>query len=197
MPDNDRSAKVDAFLEREKTWRPEFERLRAILGSSGLEEGLKWGQPCYSLEGANIVLMHGFKGYCALLFFKGALIEDSEGVLIQQTDNVQGARQMRFAGVADIERLGNVITDYVGRAIAVERSGAKVAFRKTSDFAMPEEFRSRLEAEPALRAAFEGLTPGRQRAYLLHFGGAKQATTRAARVEKCVERILAGKGLDD
>lgn len=197
MSERQTSLKVDAYLDRAKSWRAEFERLRAILLTTELTEDLKWGHPCYSLNGANIVLMHGFKDYCALLFFKGALIDDPESVLVQQTGNVQAARQMRFTALDEIDRMDNVIKAHVQKAIDVEKSGAKVQFKKAEQFDVAEEFQARLDGDPALKQAFEALTPGRRKAYLLHFSGAKQSKTRQSRVEKCIPQILAGKGLDD
>ena len=189
--------KVDAFLERAKNWRAEFEALRAIIADSELEEDFKWGQPCYTLDGHNVVLMHGFKEYCALLFFKGALMKDPKNLLIQQTENVQAARQIRFKALADITKQEKVLKSYIKDAIALEKSGAKVEMKKTAEFSFPEELEYAMDDKPALRTAFEELTPGRQRAYLLHFSSAKQAKTRIARIEKCTQRILDGKGLDD
>ena len=189
--------KIDAFLERAESWEQEFAALRKIVLDCGLDEELKWGQPCYSLGKANIVLIHGFKEYCALLFFKGALLKDPDGILVQQTENVQSARQIRFTGAAEIARMENLLKDYIQQAIEVEKAGLKADFKKTTEFEMPDEFKARLDNMPDLMAAFEGLTPGRQRAYLLHFSGAKQSKTREARVEKHIARILEGKGLDD
>lgn len=189
--------KVDAFLKREKKWRAEFEKLRAIVLDTGLEEELKWGKPCYSLDGKNVVLMHGFKEYCALLFHKGALLKDPKRVLVQQTANVQAARQIRFTSVEQVTRLEKTVKAYVRAAIANERAGLQVQFKKTEDFPMPEELASRLAGNRKLKAAFTALTPGRQRAYIFHFSQAKQSKTRAARVEKHIPRILAGLGLDD
>jgi uncharacterized protein YdeI (YjbR/CyaY-like superfamily) len=189
--------KVDAFLERAKNWREEFEALRAIITDSDLTEDFKWGQPCYTLDGHNVVLMHGFKEYCALLFFKGALMKDPKNLLIQQTENVQAARQIRFKGLGDIKRQEKVLKSYIKDAIALEKSGAKVEMKKTTEFSFPEELERKMDDLPALRTAFEELTPGRQRAYLLHFSSAKQQKTRESRIEKCVQRILDGKGLDD
>jgi len=189
--------KIDAFLERAESWGQEFAALRKIVLDCGLDEELKWGQPCYSLGKANIVLIHGFKEYCALLFFKGALLKDPDGILVQQTENVQSARQIRFTGAAEIARMQNLLKDYIQQAIEVEKAGLKAEFKKTTEFEMPEEFKAKLDGMPDLKAAFEGLTPGRQRAYLLHFSGAKQSKTREARVEKHMARILEGKGLDD
>lgn len=191
------NAKVDAFLERAKNWRAEFEALRAIIAASGLEEDFKWGQPCYTLDGHNVVLMHGFKEYCALLFFKGALMKDPKDLLIQQTENVQAARQIRFKELADITRQEKVLKSYIKDAIALEKSGAKVEMKKTAEFSFPEELEHAMDDKPALRTAFEELTPGRQRAYLLHFSSAKQAKTRISRIEQCTQRILDGKGLND
>lgn len=191
------SAKVDAFMERAKNWQEEFALLREILLASGLEEDLKWGQPCYTLEGRNVVLMHGFKEYCALLFFKGALLKDPKGILVQQTENVQSARQVRFTSPAQITKLKSTLKSYVAEAIKVEQSGEKVEFKKTTEFAVPEEFQRALNQDAALRNAFGELTPGRQRAYLLHFSSAKQSKTRESRIEKCMPLILDGLGLDD
>lgn len=197
MATRETNPKVDAYIDRETSWKPEFERLRAIALGSGLTEDFKWGHPCYSLDGRNIVLIHGFKDYCAYLFFKGALMEDPSGILIQQTENVQAARQIRFTGVDEIGKLGNALAAYIQNAIAVEKSGAKLEMKTTSEFPMPEEFRERLDGDDALKTAFHALTPGRQRGYLLHFSGAKQSKTRQARIDKCLPGILAGKGLTD
>lgn len=191
------SPKVDAFMQRTTDWRAEFERLRAIALDCDLVEDLKWGWPCYRLGKANIVLIHGFKDYCALLLFKGALMKDPDGILIQQTENVQAARQIRFTGAEQIAGMENVLKSYINDAIAVEKSGAKVEMKKTAEFDMPDEFREALNGDATLKTAFEALTPGRQRAYLLHFTAAKQAKTRLARIEKATPAILAGKGLDD
>jgi uncharacterized protein YdeI (YjbR/CyaY-like superfamily) len=195
MTATDKNPKVDAYLEREKTWRQEFEALRSILRDFDLTEDFKWGHPCYALGKSNIVLMHGFKEYCALLFFKGALMKDPSGILVQQTENVQAARQIRFTSADEIKRMANALKSYVQEAIDVERAGLKVEFKK--EFDIPEEFQSKLDERPELKTAFEALTPGRQRAYLLHFSGAKQSKTREARIEKCIPQILEGKGLDD
>ncbi|MEO8376760.1 MAG: YdeI/OmpD-associated family protein, partial [Candidatus Sumerlaeota bacterium] len=163
----------------------------------GLTEELKWGVPCYTLENTNIVLIHAFKDYYAFLFFKGALLKDPKNILIQQTKNVQAARQIRFTSVAEVVKLKSALKAYIQDAIGVEKSGLKVELKKTAEFEMPEEFRMRLDKSPALKKAFGALTPGRQRAYLLHFSSAKQSKTREARVEKCAPQILKGKGLDD
>ena len=191
------NADVDAYLARAKTWQAEQEQLRRIALDCALTEDFKWGQPCYSWEGSNIVLIHVFKAYAALLFFKGALMKDPEGILVQQTKNVQAARQIRFTAGQDIAKMKTVLKAYIREAIAVEKSGQKVSFKETAAFEMPEEFRARLAASPEFKAAFEALTPGRQRAYLLHFAAAKQSGTREARIEKCRPKILAGKGLND
>ena len=189
--------KVDAYIEREKRWKPEFEKMRAVALSTGLTEDFKWGHPCYALDGANVVLIHGFKEYCAYLFFKGALLEDPNGILVQQTENVQAARQIRFTSAEDISKLDNVLKDYILRAVAVEKSGVKVEKKATAEFAVAEEFQARLDADDKLKAAFEALTPGRQRAYLLHFSGAKQSKTRDARIDTCIPRIFDGLGPND
>lgn len=182
---------------KEEQWSDEFAALRQLCLASGLNESLKWGQACYDLDGGNVVLIHGFKEYCALLFMKGALFKDPEGILIQQTRNVQSARQLRFACLADIKKQAPVIKAYIREAIAVEKSGAKVPKKGLAQFDAPEEFQRRLDDEPQLAEAFHALTPGRQKAYMLHFAGAKKSATRAARVDKQVSRILQGLGLDD
>lgn len=192
-----KSPKVDAFLKRQDTWRAEFVKLRAILLTTGLTEDLKWGQPCYVLDGKNVVLMHGFKEYCALLFHKGALLKDPKGVLIQQTKNVQSARQIRFTNVAQVEKLKTTVKAYVKEATEIERAGLKVAFKRTEDFELPAELASKLAANAKLKAAFAALTPGRQRAYIFHFSQPKLEKTRVARVAKHIPRILKGLGLDD
>jgi uncharacterized protein YdeI (YjbR/CyaY-like superfamily) len=189
--------KVDALLNRAERWREEFTELRRIALACQLTEEMKWGNPCYAIEGSNIVLIHGFKEYCAFLFFKGALLKDPKKILIQQTENVQAARQIRFTNVGEITRLESALKAYIREAIEVEKSGLRVDYKKTSEFKMPAEFESKLKKVPALKTAFKALTPGRQRAYILHFSGAKQSATRDARIEKCVPQILKGKGLDD
>ena len=194
---NNMNPKVDFFFNKADKWQGEFEKLRAIVLDCGLTEELKWGQPCYTLEGSNIVLMHGFKEYCALLFMKGALLQDPNGILIQQTENVQAARQIRFTNVQQIIELEPILKSYILAAIDVEKAGLEVEHKKTEDFPMPEEFIDTLEQVPGLQDAFEALTPGRQRAYLLHFAAPKQSKTRASRIEKCIQQILDGKGLDD
>ena len=194
--------KVDTFLRKAKNWKEEFETLRTIVLDCGLTEELKWGCPCYTypLSGkqkSNIVLIHGFKEYCALLFFKGALLKDLNGILIQQTKNVQAARQIRFTNVREIVKMAPILKAYIHEAIEVENAGLKVELKKTSDFIIPEEFQKKLDKIPALKKAFDALTPGRQRAYLFFFSQPKQSKTRASRVEKCVQQILKGKGLND
>jgi len=189
--------KVDEFLASEKKWREEFTRLREIMLDSPLSEEFKWGKPCYTLENGNVVLIHGFKEYWALLFFKGALLKDPKGILVAQSDNTQATRQIRFTSAQEIAKMAPTIRAYVRQAMDVETAGLKVNFKQTKDFACPEEFQTRLDQQPALKAAFEALTPGRQRAYLLHFSAPKLAKTRISRVEKCLPRILARKGLDD
>lgn len=191
------NAQVSAFLKRQDKWRAEFEKLRAILLESGLTEELKWGKPCYARGGKNVVLIHGFKEYCAILFHKGALLKDPKGVLIQQTKNVQAARQIRFTSVQEVSKLEKTVKAYVRAAIEIERAGLKVQFKKTEDIELPEEFESKLAANAKLKAAFAALTPGRQRAYLFNFSQPKLSKTRAARVAKHVPRILKGLGLDD
>ncbi len=189
--------KVDAYLSRAKKWREEFEKLRTIVLDCQLTEELKWGNPCYTFQKKNIVLIHGFKEYCALLFFKGALLKDADGILIQQTENVQAGRQIRFTNVREIVQMEPILKDYIHEAIEVEKAGLKVNFRKTSEFTIPEEFQNKLDKIPALKTAFDALTPGRQRAYLFYFSQPKQSKTRESRVEKCMPQILNGKGLED
>lgn len=189
--------KVDAYVSKAATWQKELKKLRAIALDCKLEEELKWGVPCYTFNDANIVLLHTFKEYCAILFFKGALLKDEEGVLVQQTKNVQAARQIRFTSASQVDELKAVVKTYIQEAIGVEKAGLQVEFKETADFDMPEEFQARLDDSPQLQEAFEALSPGRQRAYLLHFASAKQSKTRSARVEQCIPHILAGKGLKD
>lgn len=194
---NPTNPKVDAYLKRNERWQAEMTALRALLLDCPLTEDLKWGVPCYTLDGKNVVLIHAFKEYCALLFHKGALMKDPDGVLIQQTDNVQSARQIRFASLDEIHRMQNLLRSYVHEAIDVEKAGLKVVHKTAAEFAMPEEFKAALAADDTLKSAFEALTPGRQRGYLLHFSSAKQSATRESRIEKCRPKIMAGKGLDD
>ena len=189
--------KVDSLFNKAKQWREEFQKLRTIILDRGLTEELKWGKPCYSFQNSNVVLIHGFKEYCALLFMKGALLRDASGILVQQTENVQAARQIRFTHVREIVEREPVLKDFLDEAIEAEKAGLEVNFKKTSEFKVPEEFQNKLDEITALKRAFTALTPGRQRGYLLYFSGAKQSKTREARVEKCLPRILKGKGLDD
>jgi uncharacterized protein YdeI (YjbR/CyaY-like superfamily) len=194
---NKMNPKVDGLLRKAQKWQEEFETLREIVLDSPLTEEVKWGQACYSSDGRNIVLIHGFKEYCALLFFKGALLKDPKGILIQQTENVQSARQIRFTNVREIVAMKTVLKAFIREAIEVEHAGLKVKLKKTSDFKVPEEFQKKLNESPMLKKAFAALTPGRQRGYLFYFSAAKQSKTREARVEKCMPQILKGKGLDD
>ncbi len=189
--------KVDFFFNKAQKWQEAFKELRTIALDCDLTEDLKWGCPCYTLENRNIVLIHGFKDYCALLLFKGALMKDPKGILVQQTENVQAARQIRFTSLQQIVKLRSTLKAYIREAIKVEDSGEKVPMKKTKEFAMPEEFQTRLNKTPALKKAFAALTPGRQRGYLLYFSSAKQARTREARVEKYIPQILDGRGLED
>jgi uncharacterized protein YdeI (YjbR/CyaY-like superfamily) len=194
---NRMNPKVDFCFSKAKRWQNELRKLRMIVLTCGLAEELKWGQPCYTFEGKNIVLIHGFKEYCALLFFKGALLKDPKGLLIQQTKNVQAARQIRFTRVRQIVAMAPILKAYIREAIEVEKAGLKVRLKETSEFDVPEEFQRKLDDIPALRNAFDALTPGRQRAYLFHFSAARQSKTRQSRVEKCLPQILKGKGLND
>jgi uncharacterized protein YdeI (YjbR/CyaY-like superfamily) len=189
--------KVDFYFAKAKTWQKEIEKLRDIILDCGLNEELKWGCPCYTYENRNIVLIHVFKEYCAILFFKGALLNDANGILIQQTENVQSARQMRFTNDKEIVKLEKNIKAYIYEAIEVEKAGLKVKLKKTSEYKMPEEFQIKLDKMPKLKKAFDALTPGRQRAYLFYFSQAKQSKTRESRVEKYIPQILKGQGLDD
>ncbi len=189
--------KVDKYIENAKSWKQETELLRKICLDCGLVEDFKWKHPCYTYRGNNIVLIHGFKNYCALLFHKGVLLKDTKNILVQQTENVQAARQVRFTGVQQIVEMESVLKAYIFEAIELEKAGLKVDFKKTKEFDMPEEFQKKLEENPDLKKAFESLTPGRQRGYLLHFSQAKQSKTRESRIEKNIPNILSGKGLND
>lgn len=188
---------VDGFLSKTKKWKKEFEKLRVIILDCQLTEELKWGKPCYTFQGNNIVLMHGFKEYCALLFMKGALLHDDKGILIQQTENVQAARQIRFTNIQQIVEIESILKAYIYEAIEVEKSGLQVDFKKNTEYRIPEEFQNKLDGIPDLKTAFNSLTLGRQKAYILYFSAPKQSKTREARVEKCMEKILSGKGLND
>jgi len=189
--------KVDWFFNEDSKWKREYAALRRIILDCGLTEELKWGQPCYTFHRKNIVLIHGFKEYCALFFFKGALLKDDHGILIQQTENVQAARQIRFTTVKEITALEQTLKAYVHQAVEVEKAGLKVPLKKTEDFTIPEELQQKLEEFPALKTAFKALTPGRQRAYIFYFSQAKQSKTRESRIEKYIPKILEGKGLMD
>ena len=196
MSDKVMNPKVD-FYFRKSRWQPELEQLRMIILDCGLTEELKWGCPCYTLQKKNIVLIHVFKEYCAILFFKGALLKDPKNILVQQTENVQAARQVRFTNVREIIQQERILKAYILEAIEVEKKGIKMELKKTNEFSMPEEFKKRLDKTRSLKNAFNELTPGRQRGYLLYFAAAKQSKTREARIEKSIPQILNGKGLDD
>ncbi|MDB4920237.1 DUF1801 domain-containing protein [Mucilaginibacter sp.] len=189
--------KVDFYFNKAKKWQKELEQLRTIALDCGLTEELKWGCPCYTFQKSNMVLIHVFKEYCAFLFFKGVLLNDAHGILVQQTENVQSARQARFTNVGEIADLKATLKAYIYEAIEVEKAGLEVDFKKTEEFTVAKEFQYKLDRIPALKAAFEALTPGRQKGYLLYFSQAKQSKTREARVEKYIPQILDGKGLDD
>lgn len=194
---NQRNPKVDAILRQAGKWQEEFETLRSIALDCQLTEELKWYQPCYTFEGKNIVLIHGFKEYCALLFFKGVLMRDPKGILIQQTENVQAGRQIRFTNLQQIVKMKPVLKSYIQEAIDIEKAGLKVKLKKTSEYKIPAEFQKKLKEISGLKTAFAALTPGRQRGYLYYFSQPKQSKTREARVEKYVQQIFNGKGLDD
>ena len=194
---NRMNPKVDVYLSKTKKWQEELEKLRMIILDCQLTEELKWGLPCYTFQKSNIVLIQVFKEYCALLFFKGALLNDANGILIQQTANVQAARQVRFTNVREIVEMEPILKDYIYEAIEVEKAGLKVNYKKATEFIIPEEFINKLEEVPGLQDAFDALTPGRQRAYILYFSAPKQSKTRESRIEKCMQQILNGKGLND
>jgi uncharacterized protein YdeI (YjbR/CyaY-like superfamily) len=189
--------KVDFYFEKAGKWQEEIGKLRPIVLDCGLTEELKWGCPCYSFQETNIVLIHVFKEYCALLFFKGALLNDPEGILIQQTKNVQATRQIRFTKVQEIVRMKSILKRYIYEAIEVEKAGLKVKLKKTAEYDVPEEFQKQLDKKRSLKTAFEALTPGRQRGYILYFSSPKQSKTRESRIEKSIPHILNGKGLND
>lgn len=193
---NKPNPKVDGFFTKEKKWREEMEKLRAIILDRGLAEELKWGKPCYTFQDSNVVIVQGFKEFCALLFCKGALLKDPNSVLQKPGENTQAARRIEFTNIREVAKLAPVVKAYVDEAVAVEKAGLEVSFKKSPE-PIPEEFQKKLDKTPALKKAFNALTPGRQRAYILYFSGAKQSKTREARVEKCVQQILEGKGLDD
>jgi uncharacterized protein YdeI (YjbR/CyaY-like superfamily) len=194
---NKMNPKVDAYLSKSLKWQQEMMKLRMIILDCQLTEELKWGVPCYTFQKSNIVLIHEFKEYCAILFVKGALLHDANGILIQQTENVQAGRQIRFTNVREIVRMETILKAYIYEAIEVEKAGLKVNFKKTTEFIIPEEFQKKLDEIPAFKTAFDALTPGRQRAYIFYFSAPKQSKTRETRVEKCMPQILNGKGLND
>ena len=191
------NTKVDWFFDKDTKWQEEYSELRMLILDCGLTEELKWGCPCYTFQKNNVVLIHGFKDYCALLFMQGALLKDEQGILVQQTENVQTARQIRFTTLQEILESESIIKAYIKEATEIEKSGEKFELKKTSEFKMPEEFKQLLDGMPDLKIAFEALTPGRQRGYLLFFSAPKQAKTREARIEKYVPQIFVGKGLED
>jgi uncharacterized protein YdeI (YjbR/CyaY-like superfamily) len=197
MTKNGMNPKVDFFFIEAKQWQEEYKKLRTIILDCGLNEEYKWMHPCYTFQESNVVLIHGFKEYCAILFIKGALLKDANGILIQQTENVQAGRQVRFTNVQEIVKLEPILKAYIQEAVEVEKAGLKVNYKPAAEFATPEEFINKLEAVPGLQDAFEALTPGRQRAYLLYFSAPKQSKTREARIEKYIPQILNGKGLND
>ncbi|MFB4321571.1 YdeI/OmpD-associated family protein [Paenibacillus lautus] len=197
MTKGERNTKIDPYFNKLKKWKEEFGLLREIALDCGLTEDFKWMHPCYTFDGKNIVLIHGFKDYCALLFHKGALLKDPHGILIQQTENVQAARQIRFTNAQDIDEMQLIVRAYITEAIEVEKAGLQVNFKKNTDYTIPVELENKFEEAPNLKEAFEALTPGRQRAYILHFSAPKQAKTRESRVEKYIPHILNGKGLND
>ncbi|MGG9971983.1 YdeI/OmpD-associated family protein [Ferruginibacter sp. SUN002] len=197
MTKNIMNPSVDFYFSKEKKWKEEINQLRMIALDCGLTEELKWGCPCYTLDKSNVVLIHSFKEYCAFLFFKGALLKDTKKILIQQTQQVQAARQIRFTNVKEIIKLSKILKTYILEAIEVEKAGLKVTLKKTAEYAIPEEFQTILNKTPALKTAFNALTPGRQRAYLLYFSAPKQSKTRESRIKKCIPQILKGKGLND
>ncbi|KIL34457.1 hypothetical protein SD71_19585 [Cohnella kolymensis] len=197
MTKGERNPKIDPFFSKAKKWKEEFEKLRNIVLDCELTEEFKWMHPCYTYQNKNIVLIHGFKEYCALLFHKGALLKDPHGILIQQTENVQAARQIRFTNVQEIDEMQLILKTYIDEAIEVEKAGLQVEFKKNTEYIVPEELQNKFVEIPDLKTAFEALTPGRQRAYILHFSQPKQSKTRESRVEKYLPHILNGKGLDD
>ncbi|KAF6585920.1 YdeI/OmpD-associated family protein [Paenibacillus sp. EKM211P] len=189
--------KVDVYLDKVKKWQAEMEKLRAIMLDCQLTEELKWGKPCYMFQNSNIAIIQGFKEHCALMFFKGALLNDPNGILIKPGEDTQAGRQIRFTNVEGIVEMEAILKDYINEAIEVEKAGLKVDFKKNTELIFPEEFQAKLDEDPALKTAFAALTPGRQRAYIMHFAAPKQSKTRESRIEKCMQDILAGKGLND
>ncbi len=194
---NENNTKVDGFIKNSKKWQDEFTKLRKIILETPLSEDFKWKVPCYTYEGSNVVMIHGFKEYCAILFVKGSLLKDPNSILIQQTENVQAARQVRFTNINEIESLAPILREYILQAIEIEKSGAAVDFKKNTDFVIPEELQAKFLEVPLLKPAFSALTPGRQRGYILHFSQPKQSKTRVARIENSLQKILEGKGLND
>ena len=194
---NAMNPKVDFYFNKAEKWQEEFKKLRMVILACQLTEELKWGVPCYTFQKKNIVLIHGFKEYCAILFIKGALLQDAQGILIQQTKNVQAGRQIRFTNVREIVEMEPILKAYINEAIEVEKAGLKVNYKKNTELIFPEEFQNRFDENPALKTAFDALTPGRQRAYNLYFSAPKQSKTRESRVKKCMQQILNGKGLND
>jgi len=197
MAKNSMNPKVDFYFNKATQWQEEYKQLRTIILSCGLKEELKWGVPCYAFEESNIVLIHGFKEYCAILFVKGVLLPDPKGILIQQTENVQAGRQVRFTSVKEIVKMKATLKTYIHAAIEVEKAGLKVPLKKASEYKIPEEFQQKLDEDANLKKAFKALTPGRQKAYLFHFSQPKLSKTRETRVEKYIPQILDGKGIDD
>ncbi|WP_336787274.1 YdeI/OmpD-associated family protein [Paenibacillus sp. MMO-177] len=197
MTNSTLNRKVDGFINKSKKWKEEYIKLREIVLECELTEDFKWMHPCYTHEGKNILIIHGFKEYCAILFQKGALLKDPKGILIQQTENVQAARQIRFTNVEQIIEMEDILKAYIQEAVEVEKSGQEISYKKNDEYAVPEELQAKFDDQPAFKVAFEALTPGRQRAYLLHFSAAKQPKTREARIEKYYQHILDGKGLND
>ena len=194
---NGKNPKVDFFFNKAKQWQEEYKKLRTIILDCGLTEEFKWMHPCYTFKESNVVLVHGFKEYCAILFIKGALLKDAKGILIQQTENVQAGRQIRFTNVQEIVKLEPILKAYIHEAIEVEKAGLKVKLKKTADYKIPKELQNKLDENLALKEAFYALTPGRQRGYLYYFSQPKLSKTREARIEKCTDRILDGMGLND
>jgi len=194
---SERTPQVDGYIRKNKQWRDELEQMRSIALDAGLTEEIKWRSPCYTIEDGNIIILQTFKEYCAMLFPKGALLKDPEGILVQMTKNTQASRQIRFTDVDQVIEMAPVIKDYLREAVEIEKAGLQVELKDTSEFDVPAEFQSRLDEDPALKDAFEALTPGRQRGYLLYFSGAKQSKTRADRVEKSIPRIMEGLGMRD
>lgn len=197
MANGKKNSKVDEYLIKAERWKKEFKKLRTIILSCGLDEDLKWYKPCYSYLGKNVLILQGFKNECRMMFFKGALMKDPKKILESQGENTQAARVIRFKNIQEIIKLESTLKAYVNNAIDVEQSGEEVKLKKTSEYKMPDEFKMRLDKNAKLKAAFNNLTPGRQRGYLLHFSGAKQSVTRETRIDKCVDKILSGKGLND